>query len=316
MGAPVRYVRREGGASVASRRPTDPSEQGSDRIVVPKRNLVAIALLALLASACQFGRPEPAVPDPHRGAPHRTLLMVGDSLVGQHDVAFPTVLAQHGIDATVVDAHVNGSGLFGPVGDAGSALQWVQEKVAEHPEADPVVIEWTGVCAVCGTTVGGVAYPAIGDAAGGFYSLWVSKALEIVDWLRAQGKTVVWVTSPPMGVDTPSIHADASRLLSMLDALVIGPSASTAAVNWFDALSDTDGNYAPALWYDGQFNTVRTVDLIPLTMAGATRAATWTVAGLADLLASMPPPSPSSASTPTGLVEAGDPVRLDVGGTG
>jgi hypothetical protein len=277
------------------------------------RTVLVVAILALLVSACQFGNPEPRASDAAPGSPHRTFLMFGDSLMGQHNVAFPDVLAARGYDATVIDAHVNGSGLIGPVGDADSALEWVQEKVAEHPEADPIVVEWAGACAVCGTVQAGVAYPSIGDDADGFYSTWVANAWEIIDWLHSQGKTVVWVTSPPFGTDatTVPVRVDAARNLSMLSALVIAPRASRAAPDWFTALSDTEKRYATTLWYDNQFNTVRTSDLTHCTLEGATRASKWSVAALGPILAAMPPPVEATASLPVGLIEAGDPVRID-----
>ena len=73
--------------------------------------------------------------------------MIGDSLMGQHDVAFTTCSSIQA-DATVIDVHVNGSGLIGPVGDTESALAWVQKQVGEYPWADTVVIQWPA-CAPC-----------------------------------------------------------------------------------------------------------------------------------------------------------------------
>src|SRR4051794_34424062 len=78
------------------------------------RFAAVVVVVAVALSACQFGNPEPATHAAHVGSPHRTLLMIGDSLMGQHDVAFPGVLAAHGVVATVIDAHVNASGLIGP----------------------------------------------------------------------------------------------------------------------------------------------------------------------------------------------------------
>jgi hypothetical protein len=277
--------------------------------------ILAIAAVAALASACQFGNAEPALRRAAVGEPHRTMLMIGDSLMGQHDVALPDLLEARGVDATVIDAHVNGSGVIGPVGDADSALEWVQEKVAEHPAADPVVIEWAGACAVCGTTVDGVTYPAIGDTDAGFYAMWVNKAFAIIDWLHAQGKTVVWAIPPPMGMDSTSIaiRVEACRMLAMFDTAIIAPHASRTRVDWFTALSDTNKQYATTLWYGNAFNTVRTPDLTHFTLAGSTRAATWTVDALVDVLATMPPPPAESEALPIGLIEAGDPVTLRVG---
>jgi hypothetical protein len=242
--------------------------------------------------------------------------MIGDSLMGQHDAAFPGVLAAHGVDATVIDAHINASGVIGPVGDAPSALAWVQEQVAAHPEANPVVVEWGGACKVCGTTVSGVTYPALGDTDAGFYDMWLTNAYAIIDWLHAQGKTVVWAITPPFGPGAPSVplQVETSKWLSMFDSFLIGPHASSQPIDWFTALTDTDREYATTLFYDGALHTVRTDDLTHFTPDGATRASTWSVSVLVDLLEAMPPPDPSTASSPRGLVEAGDPVVLRPGG--
>src|ERR1700712_5458302 len=206
-----------------------------------KRTLLVVAAFSLVVSACQFGNPEPAVRNAPKNSPHRTLLMFGDSLMGQHDSMLPGVLQQRGFDLTVVDAHVNASGLIGPVGDADSALEWVQEKVAEHPEADPIVVEWAGACAVCGTTVKGVTYPAIGDSDAGFYDTWLAHANEIIDWLHSQGKTVVWTSSPPFGIDSTvvPVRVEAAKWLSLFASYLIGPHAWRETIDWHTALSDT-----------------------------------------------------------------------------
>ena len=192
--------------------------------------------------------------------------MIGDSLMGQHDVAFYDVLVDHGIYATVIDAHVNGSGLIGPVGDADSALAWVEKQVAEYPSADTVVIQWAGACAVCGTTVDGVKYPAIGDAEGGFYTEWVDNAIEIIDWLHdpRQERGVGGVA--PMGLDSntaasgSAIRVEACTILSMYDAAVLAPHASGALVDWTSALGDTNRKYAAS-----SGTTTRTTRCAPTT---------------------------------------------------
>jgi hypothetical protein len=92
---------------------------------------------------------------------------------------------------------------------------------------------------------------------------------------------------------------------------VIGPRASRTTLDWFTALSDTDKRYATTLWYDNRFKTVSTDDLTHFTLEGATRASKWSVAGLVDVLEQMPEPLRATASLPIGLIEAGDPVRID-----
>jgi hypothetical protein len=57
---------------------------------------------------------------------------------------------------------------------------------------------------------------------------------------------------------------------------------------------------------------IRTDDLVHFTLDSSTRASTWTAKGLGDLWATLPRRDVSIQSAP-GLVEAGDPVTLDVG---
>ena len=247
---------------------------------------IIVMVLPLALVACDLGRPWPA-PPPALHSQH-SLLMIGDSLVGQTDTELPTAFDRAGHNVEVIDAHVNASGLLGPVGDAPSALAWVQEQVAAHPEAGTVMVEWGGACGVaCDPTQPTFVQYGSPD----FYAQWTANAHAVIDWLRAQGKLVVWAVTPPFGVDvaggpTSQLRVDVALNLAGLDR--------------------TD------LQYDASLHTVRTPDLVHLTSDGATRTSVWTVKALADLWAANPGVSSASAEAASRVVEAGDPVTIDV----
>jgi hypothetical protein len=269
---------------------------------------VLLAGLAV-AAGCSVANPWPGAPPPQ---PHHTLLVVGDSLAGQADVTLPGVLTRAGLPTTVIDAHVNGSGLIGPVGGAPSAFEWVRRQLAANPYIDTVLIEWAGACAVCGKP----GEPVYGSPE--FFAEWRANAHQIIDWLHTQDVTVVWVKSPPVGVD--SATAASGSQIAVLTCLVLSriaeqelaPAASRGVVDWFAAETDTASRYQTSLFYDGEMHQIRTDDLVHFTLDGSTRASTWTAKGLGDLWATLPQSEVSIQSAP-GLVEAGDPVTLDVG---
>jgi hypothetical protein len=272
------------------------------------RWVVLLAGIAV-AAGCSVANPWPGAPPPQ---PHHTLLVVGDSLAGQADVTLPGVLDRAGLPTTVIDAHVNGSGLIGPVGDAPSALEWVRRQMAAHPFVDTVLIQWAGACAVCGRPN----QPVYGSAE--FFAKWRANAHQIIDWLHTQDVAVVWVQSPPVGTDSATaasgsqIAVSTCLTLSQMDAQELAPAASRGVVDWFTAETDTALRYQTSLFYDGAMHQIRTDDLVHFTLDGSTRASTWTAKGLGDLWATLPRREVSIQSAP-GLVEAGDPVTLDVG---
>jgi hypothetical protein len=273
-----------------------------------------LGLLALLLSGCAMANPWP---DPPPRVPvHRTLLVIGDSLAGQQDFTLPDVLEQKGLDATVIDAHQNGSGLIGPVGDSPDALSYVKEQIMEHPQADTVLIQWAGACATCGT---GTA-PIYGSPA--FFNAWRANAHAIIDYLHSEQVAVVWAQSPPLGVDTltgasgSQITVDVDQALSLMDKTDLAPYAGTGVVDWYTALTDTQLNFQLKLFYDGAFHVVRADDFVHFTLDGATRASTWTARGLGQLWATLPPPPDVSiqGGPQPRLIEAGDPVTLAAAG--
>ena len=203
------------------------------------RWVVLLAGLAV-AAGCSVARPWPGAPQPQ---PHHTLLVVGDSLAGQGDVTLPDVLSRAGLPTTVIDAHVNGSGLIGPVGDAPSALEWVRRQLVANPFVDTVLIEWAGACAVCGRP----GEPVYGSPE--FFAEWRANADEIIDWLHAQDVAIIWVESPPVGVDSASAASGSQitvatvRALSQMDEEELASAASHGVVDWFAAETDTLSRY-------------------------------------------------------------------------
>jgi len=289
---------------------------GSDRDPVARHRIRAglwSALgisLAVALAGCGIGNPEPG--PTAASTEHHTLLVIGDSLAGQGDVTLPGQLAKAGLNVTVIDAHQNGTGLIGPVGDQPTALEYVKAVVAAHPEVDTVLIEWAGACFVCGKD--GV--PAIGEPA--FYDAWRANAHAVIDYLHSVGLTVVWVVSPPFGVNGETIasgsqlRVNACTVLSMIDTVDLAPYAAGTGplgdVNWWHALADTAGHYESFLWYGGAVHQVRTSDLTHFTFDGSARASTWTARGLGDLWGQMPNPSIAAPAGGAPLVDAGDPV--------
>jgi hypothetical protein len=282
--------------------------------MVRRDRLLALAAvtLVLVLPSCDLGRPWPE-PPPALHSQH-SLLMIGDSLVGQTDTELPTAFDRAGLNVEVIDAHANASGLLGPVGDEPSALAWVQEQVAEHPEAGTVVVEWGGACGIaCDPTEPAFVQYGSPD----FYAQWTANAHAIIDWLRAQGKLVVWVVTPPFGVDvaggaTSQLRVDVALELADLDRTDFAVRAGGTIVDWSAALTNLLSEFRTALQYDGSLHTVRTPDLVHLTSDGATRTSVWTVKAVADLWAANPGVTSAGVASASRVVEAGDPVTIDV----
>jgi hypothetical protein len=245
--------------------------------------VVLALLLALTATLTACGAGDDRATRTGDSARHRVLL-VGDSLMGNTRPVLGAPLTQAGWDVDLVDAHVNGSGVLGPVGDAPDSLTYVRAQIAAHPDVDTVVIEWAGACATC-DTVG----PEYGSPA--FYAAWRAGAHAIIDFLHSVRTPagaplhVLWVRSPPMPLDVVDgpqyeLRAAVAMQLSGIDADELGPAAGPVTPDWFAALADTDGQYRQSLIYDGGTHDVRSDDRVHLSPDGAGRTAAWTVAAL------------------------------------
>jgi hypothetical protein len=237
----------------------------------------AVGIVALLAG-CGLGNPTPAVA-PSSG--HHEILLLGDSVLGNTATVLPNVLAAHGLDATIDDAHVNGSGLASNAGFGGTPLDYLERQLGAHPSVDTVVLAWTDSCAEC---------PA-GYGSQQFYDLWTANAHALIDYLKATPRpgggaySVVWVENPPMPPGAPGTFYEISpavaQVLNWRSVSDYAPRAGGSADFW-RALSDTNLQYQEFLQYDGGLHQVRADDKVHLTVDGATRAATWLAAGLVD----------------------------------
>jgi hypothetical protein len=217
---------------------------------------------------------------------HHSILAIGDSTLAQGIYLLPDVLAEHGFDVTLHDAHSNASGLLDPI-DGLSAVDILDRELAAHPDVDTVVFEWVGVCAVaCGP--GKLAY-----GSKPFYDAWRSAARALVAHARSRDLDVVWAIAPPPAPaptadpptqdwnSLPMRHEVATKLVASTRRY---PKAfGIRTVDWSQALSDTSGQWQSQLSYDGGVHDVRLDDHVHLTEDGSRRTSVWTAATLAQL---------------------------------
>jgi len=227
----------------------------------------------------------PPVVGPAPAGPH-AILAVGDSDLAQGLYALPSLLAEHGFDAPIYDAHGNGWGLLDPL-DGASALEVLARGLAAHPDVDTVVIGFVGVCAVaCGP--GKLAY---GSTA--FYDAWDAAARALVTAARTRGLQVVWAVAPPAApapTDDPPIQDWFSLPMRHQVAVTLVAHARRyahqfriASTDFTQALSDTAGQWQGVLSYDGAVHTVRLDDKVHLTEDGSRRTSQWAMATLAQV---------------------------------
>ena len=213
---------------------------------------------------------------------------MGDSLMGGTYSTLPGVLAAHGFDAVVYDAHVNGSGLLDPM-NGSLARDYLALQLQAHPDVDTVIFEWAGVCDdVCGAD-------AIAYGSPEFFAAWQAAASDLIHDARLRGLKVVWAISPP---PPPDLSGDAPVEDWSSQAMRVFVTTLTATyerdypadfgvttADWWQALSDTSGQWQENLWYDDALHAVRAPDRVHLTDDGSTRTSTWTTAALATLYA-------------------------------
>ncbi|MFN8027979.1 MAG: hypothetical protein U0W40_16930 [Acidimicrobiia bacterium] len=90
----------------------------------------------------------------------------------------------------------------------------VGARLDANPGTSMVVIGFSGHCATC---AGGYAGP--GQAAA-----WTAAAQQLVDVVRAHGKTPVWVTAPPVAPELPI--ASSVAVIADAGTAVAAPTAS------------------------------------------------------------------------------------------
>jgi lysophospholipase L1-like esterase len=236
---------------------------------------IAIATLLLLLAGCGIGNPSPSVPAGTDATETHTVLLLGDSFLNQTAPMLPGALSWHGLGANVVDDSYPGTGLLDPHMVANQIA-----KIAAHPRADIVVIEFSGNCFDCPVAYGSE----------DFFKRWSANLSEIVDEVESRGMHVVLVVPPPIRADLT--WAAVQHELG-LRAARLALTNHLALANWSDALADASGNYQQVLSYGDLFggpalHTVRNDDGVHLTADGARRTADWTAAAMRPFWAVTP----------------------------
>jgi len=126
-----------------------------------------------------------------------------------------------------------------------------------------------------------------------FYAAWDATARALVATARSRGLQVVWAVSPPTApvpTDEPPVEDWSSLPMRHQVAMTLAVHARTyarqfgiATADWTQAMTDTSGQWQPALSYDGAVHTLRLDDKVHLTEDGARRASEWTMATLAQV---------------------------------
>ena len=228
-------------------------------------------------------------PWPHIGnAPpeHHAILLMGDSLMGGTYFTLPQVLAAHGFDAAVYNAHVSASGLLDPM-NGYSARDYLALQLQAHPDVDTVIFEWAGVCDdVCSAD-------ALAYGSPEFFAAWQAAASDLIRDARLHGLKVVWAIPPPpppdLNGDTPVEDWSSQAMRVFVTTLTAAYERNYPAdfgvttADWWQALSDTNGHWQETLWYDRALHAVRAPDRVHLTEDGSVRTSTWTTAALARL---------------------------------
>ena len=147
----------------------------------------------------------------------------------------PNALAWHGLSANVVDESYPGTGLLDP-----HMVATQIAKVADHPRADIVVIEFSGNCFNCPVAYG----------SDEFFKQWLANLAEIVDAVESRGMHVVLVVPPPIRADLT--WAAVQHDLGLRTAS-LALTDHTALANWTEALADSNGNYQQVLSYADLF---------------------------------------------------------------
>ena len=228
---------------------------------------IAVAALLLLLAGCAAGNPWPSVPAGTDATETHTVLLLGDSFLNQTAPMLPAALSWHGLGANVVDESYPGTGLLDP-----HMVDNQIAKIAAHPRADIVVIEFSGNCFDCPVAYG----------SDDFFKQWSENLGEIVDDVERRGKHVVLVVPPPIRADVT--WATVQHELGLRTAH-LALTDHTALANWSEALTDANGGYQQVLSYADLFgeptvHTVRNDDGVHLTADGARRTAEWTAAAM------------------------------------
>jgi hypothetical protein len=238
---------------------------------------LALAALVLVLTGCGIARPWQPVPS---ATGSKQVLLLGDALLSQAAQHVDTALAFAGVDADVVDRTTPGLGLLSP-----GIVTQLTAQLDANPDADIVVVEFTGDCQSCPVSVGSPEY----------FQQWLANAQQLMDAIANHGMVAVWVVAPPIDPALPN----AATMQSIADqGLALAQSNQVVVANWDDALTDIFGAYQDTLLYAGLFEDVRlhVVRLFGtfLTDDGVQRAANWTAAAIRQAW-DLPPPTPPTS---------------------
>ena len=268
-------------ARLAPRRPrSDCDRMTNDRISntrsVWTRRVSALALagFAITAGGC-LGEPSASVAPNDLSSGH-TVLLLGDSLMGGAATSLDEVLLHSrsgGI--SIVDAHLNGSGLVRPM-DGMLPDDYVEAQFAARPDIDVVVMGWAGACEKpC---------PEYGTPE--FYREWLDNATAVRAVVHAHGAELIDVRPPPPPPGSAPPESGYVFTDVVGNALVYfgGPTTGATPADWWSAFSGYDGAYYDTLFYEDAWHTVRVEDRIHFSADGRTRAAKVLAAAIQSAL--------------------------------
>jgi hypothetical protein len=237
---------------------------------MPLKRTLAASLVVVALAGCGIGRPWPTV-TPGDTPAHRTVLLLGDSLLEQAAPYLRGALVFDGVEATIVNRSAGGTGLLDPDrhDDAVTAMEDV-------PERTIVVFEYSGNCFYSCPVLPGSPE---------FYAMWEAAMRDLIADAQDRGLVPVWVKPPPFYGD-PGHNEVVARLATM--AASVAHELDIGMSDWSSALTDMLGNYQHDLWYadlwaDPAWHQVRLDDGVHFTPDGARRAASWTAATIASL---------------------------------
>jgi hypothetical protein len=246
-------------------------------------------LLAIAAVACGEANPSPVIPGGATGT--RSVLLIGDSLMLQAAPYVQTTLAWYGMNTTVADTSVGGTGLL----DTG-----IRERIAASLDAAParsvVVFQYWGNClfvapAGCGPYTYGSTE---------FFQAWEAMMRTLISDARARSHTVIWVNNPP---SSDANQAGVPDLLNTMYTRVCRQLGVQLA-DWLTALTDVDGKYQQYLLYAKLFeeptwHQVRDADGTHLAVDGSQRAALWLAAAVRNVWEQSGPTTTTTTTTTT-----------------
>jgi hypothetical protein len=176
---------------------------------------------------------------------------------------------------SIVDAHLNGSGLVRPM-DGMLPDDYVEAQFAARPDIDVVAMEWAGACEK----------PCPEYGTHEFYREWLDNAAAVRAVVNAHGAELIDVRPPPPppGSAPPQSAYEFTDVVGNALVYFGGPTNGATAADWWSAFAGYDDAYYPALFYEEAWHTVRVEDRIHFSADGRTRAAKVLAAAIQSAL--------------------------------